>query len=256
MGDVDLERAAADLGQYRAGFPDELFERLAAVEIGLPSQRLLDVGTGTGALARAFARRGCAVVGLDPSEELLEEAKRISQRHEHRIEYVIGTAERTRLDTNTFDVVSAGQCWHWVDRPVALREVKRLLRPGGYLVFANFDWIPLPDNAVEATEQLIESYNPEWKLGGGSGLHPEWLGEVRSGGFNHIQTFSFDVEVGYAHKAWRARVRASAGVRKSLPAGKLARFDETLRRTLTERFPTEPIRLLHCCWAMHCRAPQ
>jgi len=255
MGDVDLERAAADLGQYRAGFPDELFDRLATAAIGTSGQRVLDVGTGTGALARAFARRGCAVVGLDPSEELLEEAKRISQRHEHQIEYVIGTAERTELDTNAFDVVSAGQCWHWVDRPVALREVKRVLRPGGFLVFAHFDWIPLPGNAVEATEQLIESYNPEWKLGGGTGHHPEWLREVRSGAFTDIQTFSFDVEVSYAHKAWRARVRASAGVRASLSAGKLARFDETLRRTLTERFPTEPIRLLHCCWVLHCRAP-
>ena len=155
MVDVDLERAAVELGQYRAGFPDALFERLAEGGIGLPDQKVLDVGTGTGAIARCFARRGCVVVGLDPSEELLEEARRISQRHEHRIEYVIGTAERTLLDTNSFDVVSAGQCWHWVDRSAALREVKRVLRPGGHLVFAQFDWIPLPGNAVAATD------NPE-----------------------------------------------------------------------------------------------
>jgi SAM-dependent methyltransferase len=256
MVDVDLEKAAAELGQFRAGFPDELFERLAAVDIGLPNQQVLDIGTSTGAIARGFARRGCAVVGLDPSGALLEEAKRISQRHDHQIEYVIGTAERSGLDTNSFDVVSAGQCWHWVDRPAALREVKRVLRPGGHVVFAQFDWIPLPGNAVEATEQLIESYNPEWKLGGGTGHHPEWLGEVRSGGFHDIETFSFDVEVTYAHRAWRGRVRASAGVRASLSGGKLTRFDETLRRTLTESFPAEPIRLLHCCWALRCRAPE
>jgi SAM-dependent methyltransferase len=172
-----------------------------------------------------------------------------------RIDYVVASAERTGLDPRSFDVVAAGQCWHWFDRPKAVREVKRLLKPGAALVIAHFDWLPLTANAVEATEQVIESYNPEWTLGGGSGLHPEWLRDVRAAGFTDIETFSYDVTLSHSHEAWRGRVRASAGVQASLRSDMVARFDETLRRTLAERFPEEPLHIPHCAWTLCCRLP-
>ena len=55
---VEFGRTARDYGRYRAGFPDLLFEELAARGVGLAGQRVLDLGTGTGSLARGFARRG------------------------------------------------------------------------------------------------------------------------------------------------------------------------------------------------------
>ena len=62
---------AQDYARYRAGFPDSLFDRLVKYGIGLAGQNILDLGTGTGSLARGFARRGCKVIGLDPAEPLL-----------------------------------------------------------------------------------------------------------------------------------------------------------------------------------------
>lgn len=67
MTAVDFGRAAADYGQWRQGFPAEFFRRLDALGVGRAGQRILDLGTGTGLLARGFARQGCAVTGLDPS---------------------------------------------------------------------------------------------------------------------------------------------------------------------------------------------
>ncbi len=72
---IDFGKTAQDYGRYRAGFPPPLFERLATFGIGVPGQRILDLGTGTGTLARGFALRGCQVTGLDPSVPLTEEAK-------------------------------------------------------------------------------------------------------------------------------------------------------------------------------------
>ena len=69
--------------------------------------------------------------------------------------YVTARAEQTDLPDASFDVVTAGQCWHWFDRPKAAQEVRRLLVSKGWLVIAHFDWIPLPGNVVEATEKLI-----------------------------------------------------------------------------------------------------
>jgi SAM-dependent methyltransferase len=95
---------------------------------------------------------------------------------------------------------SLGQCWHWFDRPKAAREVRGLLVPNGWLVIAHFDWIPLPGNVVEATEQLIEQHNPEWTMSGGRGLYSRWLSDVAIAGFYDIETFSFDIFVPYSHE--------------------------------------------------------
>jgi SAM-dependent methyltransferase len=252
---VDFGRTASDYSRHRAGFPDELFDRLKRVGICQPGKRVLDLGTGTGSLARGFAKRGCQVVALDPAPELLDEARRIDEREDVRIEYVVGKAERTQREDQSFDVVMVGQAWRWFDRPLAMREVKRVLRPGGWLLIAHFDWLPLPGNVVEATEQLIDTYNPEWQLGGSPGVHPEWLTDVRAGGFVAIESFSFDTVVRYSHESWRGRVRASAGVQASLSPDEVARFDERLRRALVERFPEEPLEVPHCVWALTCRLP-
>jgi ubiquinone/menaquinone biosynthesis C-methylase UbiE len=76
------------------------------------------------------------------------------------IDFRVGRAEITGLPDRSADVVSAGQCWHWFDRPRAAVEVARVLRPDGSVVIAHFDWIPLPDNVAQVTEALIASYSP------------------------------------------------------------------------------------------------
>ena len=71
----DFGATSADYARHRAGFPDSLFERLAAYGIGHARQSIVDLGTGTGTLARGFARRGCRVSGIDIFEAMLKAAR-------------------------------------------------------------------------------------------------------------------------------------------------------------------------------------
>ena len=158
-------------------------------------ERLLDLGTGTGSLARGFARRGLQVTGLDPAQPLLDQARRLDDAAGVAVAYVQARAECTGLAAASFDVVSSGQSWHWFEGARAAQEVRRLLRPGGRVVIAHFDWLPLPGNVVEATERLIREHNPAWTHGGGSGLHPACLADLAHAGFAGIETFSFDQAV-------------------------------------------------------------
>ncbi len=252
---IDFGKTAKDYGAWRPGFPDALFDRLAAFGAGAPGQKLLDLGTGTGALGRGFARRGCDVTGLDPSADLIEQAKRLDREAGVEIRYVVGRAEATGLPDAAFDVVGAGQCWHWFDGPRAAAEARRLLVPGGRLVIAHFDWIPLPGNVVEATEKLIKAHNPAWRYDGMTGLHPWSLPHVGAAGFAGIESFSFDLAVNYSHEAWRGRIRASAGVGASLPPAKVAHFDAEHAVMLAGLFPEDPFAVPHRCFAVVCRAP-
>lgn len=252
---VDFGKTSVDYAKHREGFPETFFERLAAYGIGRAGQRALDVGTGTGTVARGLARRGCSVVGLDKSAAQMDQARQLDAEAGVSVDYRVASAEATGLPDASFELVTAGQCWHWFDRPRAALELKRVLAPGGRLVIAHFDWLPVAGNVTQATEALIEAHNPAWQRGGGTGLYPAWLTDVAQAGFGGIETFSFDVAVDYGHERWRGRVRACAGVGASLPPDAVAKFDAELQALLAQRFPVEPMAVPHRVWAVVSRAP-
>ena len=252
---VDFGLTAADYRKHRAGFPPSLFDRLAPWGIGQSGQQVVDVGTGTGTLARGFAARGCQVIGIDPAVNMLTQAQQLTKDEGLMVEYRVGRAEQTDLPANWADVVSAGQCWHWFDRPAAARELARILRPTGYLVIAHFDWLPLAGNVVAATEALIQAYNPNWQLGGGTGLYGQWLRDLGEGGYRAIESFSYDLNVPYSHADWRGRIRASAGVGASLPPERVEAFDQGLTSLLQHMHPDPILQIEHRVFAVVARPP-
>jgi ubiquinone/menaquinone biosynthesis C-methylase UbiE len=104
-----------------------------------PGARVLDVACGTGVLARALAERvgpRGAVVGLDINEGMLAVARRVSPR----VEWRAGAAERLPFDAESFDaVLSQFGLMFFDDRPAAIREMQRVLKPGGRLAVAVWD---------------------------------------------------------------------------------------------------------------------
>jgi len=261
-GAPDFARTATDYASHRAGFPSELLDRLAARGIARPGGRVADLGTGTGSLARLFAQHGCEVTAVDLAAPLLEQARRLDLEAGVEIDYRQARAEETGLPGDSFDVVSAGQCWHWFDRPAATREVARLLVDGGAVVIAHFDWLPMRGNVLAATQKIILRYTPPgasahgpWRFSRGIGLYPQWLVDLQSGGFAGIETFSFDVEVFYPHQAWVGRVRASAPVAATLDDEQVRACSNELAALLAEAFPEDPLRIPHRVWAVTARAP-
>jgi SAM-dependent methyltransferase len=252
---IDFNPTAADYSAYRPEFPEELFTRLATMGAGLPGQRLVDLGTGTGTLARGFARRGCRVTGIDIADALLDEARKRGAAEDVPVAYRLAPAEGTGLPEGCWDVVAAGQCWHWFDRPRAAIEARRLLGPAGSLVICHHDYLPLPGNICADTEALILELNPAWKMAGSTGIYPAWTMDAARAGFERIETFSFDGPVVFSHEAWRGRMRTCNGVGASLAPEGVAEFDRALTRLLAERHPAEPLLVPHRVWAMVARVP-
>jgi SAM-dependent methyltransferase len=247
---VDFGRAGQDYGRHRAGFPESFFEALNARGWAAPGRTALDLGTGTGTVARGLARMGLRVEALDPSSALLAEAKELDRATGVAVDYRAGRAEAPGGADDRLDLITAGQCWHWFDRPKAAAEALRCLRPGGRIVIAHFDWLPLPANVVAATEALISKHNPDWALGGGSGLYPEWFADLSQAGFDTLESFSYDHDQPYSHEGWRGRVRASAGIKASLSESEVERFDHELAAMLRADFPSDPLIVPHRVWAV------
>ena len=143
MDRVTLQHRPASV--YDQSFVPALFAQWGPVVTAAagirPGQRVLDVACGTGALTLAVAERvgpEGRVVGLDRNPEMLEVARRKSSR----IDWQEAAAEALPFPDTSFDaVVSQFGLMFFADRVAALREMWRVLRPGGRLAVAVFDAI-------------------------------------------------------------------------------------------------------------------
>jgi SAM-dependent methyltransferase len=251
----DWNRTAADYARHRAGFPDWFYDRMAERGLLRENAQILDIGTGTGYLARGFASRGCTVTGIDLAPGMMEAARTLDAAAGVSIRYVVAPAEATGLPAGSFDLVTAGTCWHWFDRPRVMAEAKRLLKPGGHLVIANLVWLPLPGNIVAATEALIEAHNPSWNLGGWKGHSADQQRNLIEGGFTDRESASLDYDIPYSPEAWRGRIRASAGISASLGPAEVEAFDAEHAAMLSTRFPGDPIQVPHRLVALWGKRP-
>jgi demethylmenaquinone methyltransferase / 2-methoxy-6-polyprenyl-1,4-benzoquinol methylase len=139
----DLLSALLSFGQ------DPRWRRAMVAMVGAgPTERVLDVATGTGMVARELARRyRCSVVGVDQSAEMLAGARRRLARERGlatRIELVQGEAERLGFADAEFDHLTFTYLLRYVDDPAAtLAELARVVRPGGRIASLEFG-VPEP----------------------------------------------------------------------------------------------------------------
>jgi len=145
---------------------------VSKVEAG-PGDRVLDVATGTGAVAlELIAQKGCTVVGLDQSPGMLAEARR---RAGSAVELLEGNADHLPFADESFDALTFTYLLRYVDDPgVTLAELARVVRPGGTVAGLEF---AIPENAV--ARMAWEAYvrlglplagrliAPEWAMVGG-----------------------------------------------------------------------------------------
>lgn len=114
---------------------------VSRVEVG-PNDTVLDVATGTAAVAIELAQRtGCRVVGLDQSDAMLAEGRRrvSAAGFADRIELVEGTAEQLPFGDGSFDGLTFTYLLRYVDDPAAtLAELARVVRPGGTIAMLEF----------------------------------------------------------------------------------------------------------------------
>ncbi len=148
------------------GFRRRVFDGLVALTAAEPGDEVLDIGCGTGYFSRRTARvvlPGGRVVGIDPSEPVIDYARRVSPPH---CSFRLASAEDLPLADASFDLVISSLAVHHIppgQRPLALREAFRVLRPGGRL-FADFR--PPHNHLVGVLSGHAVQHNPIHELDG------------------------------------------------------------------------------------------
>jgi len=142
--------AAEDYDRYRPGFPDALIDDVAA----LRATHALDVGCGTGRVARLLTARAIDVLGV----ELDPRMAAVARAHGVRVE--VARFEEWDDGGRRFDLVASGDTWHWIDPKRGAAKAALVLRPGGALVrFWNLQLLDEP--VMEALDPVYRAHAPE-----------------------------------------------------------------------------------------------
>ena len=254
MGE-DFVRSAAERLRPVTEFPEVLFERLLADGSLAPGGAVLDLHCGGSNIARGLALRGFALTGIDHSAPLLAHAAELDRLAGVTVTQWRARVENAEFPAASFDAITAGQCWQACERPRTLALARGWLRPGGRLLIAQYEWLPLAGNVVQDSERLILACNPGWTAHSGSGLHPLWLKEVAEAGFVDLRTWSLDIEESCSHVAWRKRVRACPAVAALSDEARVQRLDVELMAMLAERHASEPMAVPYRLWVVSAATP-
>ena len=123
----------ADYVRYRPDYPPEAIEFLRG-ELGLNSASIVaDIGSGTGIFTKQLLETGCAVLGVEPNQEMRAAGEEFLRGFD-KFKSVDGTAEATNLSGNSVNFVTAAQAFHWFDIETSMREFRRVLKNGGWIV--------------------------------------------------------------------------------------------------------------------------
>jgi len=225
----------------RPRYPDALIDALVAAA---PAREFLDVGIGTGIVARALRAAGCRVLGVDVDERMAAFARRDG--------FPVEVARFEDWDPagRTVDAVVAGQTWHWVDPVAGAAKAARVLRPGGLLaVFWNAGDPPLP--LAEAFANVYREIDPDSMLARppsraagdpyGALLEQAADGVRRSSAFDEPTMQRYAWEQAYTRDAWLDQVPTS-GVASQLPPDLLARVIAGLGAAIDAVGGTFPVR--------------
>jgi ubiquinone/menaquinone biosynthesis C-methylase UbiE len=156
----------ADRDRYRLSFDTvaEAYERsrpqytpegLAWIAERLPLHRVLDLGAGTGKLTRQLAALGADVVAVEPGAEMRAVFRRVLPG----VELLDGSAEAIPLANESVDAVAVGQAFHWFRLDEALREMHRVLRPGGGYALLWNEWDD-EDSRMHALNDVVQALRP------------------------------------------------------------------------------------------------
>ncbi len=123
-----FDERASDYDLGRIGYPPTIADALREACSLAVGSVIAELGCGTGKLSRRIVGRGWKVIGVDPSQPMLDLAKENLASYPD-FETRLGRAEATGCDAASVDLVVAAQSFHWFDLEQTRAELQRILRP-------------------------------------------------------------------------------------------------------------------------------
>ena len=233
--------------RYRPGYPEAFFRHIVAHFRLDGTQRLLDLGCGTGQLALPLAAQVREVIAMDPDPAMLAEGMaQAAAAGISNVYWVRGAdrdLDRLRADLGAFHLVTMGRSFHWMNRPATLRSLDAMIEPAGGIVFAGENeriW-EVPGAWQEAVRAVIQRWLGVTRRAG-SGTYtlvPEdaFLDPIARSTFARIERYPVPYERTVTPDALVGYLYSTSYCSPALLGDNRAAFEADLRRTLRAHAP-------------------
>ncbi len=239
----DWGKASEDYARFRDIYPPEFYQKLLDAGICTKGQKILDLGTGTGVLPRNLYGCGALFTGADISEEQIGQARQLCAEADMDIPFLCCPAEELPFPDDSFDAVTACQCFFYFNHETLAPKLYHMIKPGGLIAALYLAWLPGEDAIAGASEELVLRYNPSWS-GCGEYRHPIEIPDVYSPYFQLESSEVFDLQIPFTKESWNGRMKACRGIGASLSPEKTADFEKE-HLALLDKIAPEKFSVLH-----------
>jgi len=207
--------------RVRPGYPEAMFDDLAALTGLGPGARVLELGCGTGQATLPLARRGCAITAVELGPGLAAVARRKLAAFP-AVEVVEAAFESWPLPPEPFDLVLAATSFHWIDPAVRAVKAAAALRPGGALAVVSTHHVA---GGTEEFFALVQPCYERWMPGTPPGLRLQPAADVpgdedelmRSGVFARAVSRRYEWELGHTTQEYLDLLRSYSSHRALTP---------------------------------------
>ncbi len=223
----DWGHTSSAYAKYRDIYPEKLYERLRELGVANDGTSWLDIGTGTGVLPKNLYNEKAIITAVDITEEQIIYAKNKAEENGWNINYIVAPAEKTNLPDNSFDCITAAQCFWYFDRDKMISEIKRMIKPDGKFIKVYLTYT-LDDEIASFSHNLVKKINTSWT--------PEASGskDMFDDLFDGRVTESFCCDIPFTRESWHGRMCACRGTLASMDKDSYEKWEKMHKEFLSE----------------------
>ena len=148
--------------KYRPRYPPEIIDFLTVENLLSKQSIVVDVGSGTGILSELFLKNGNKVFGVEPNTEMRRAAEKLLEIYPNFVS-ISSSAENTSLMSNSIDLITVGQAFHWFDISKTRLEFKDILKSDGHIVLIWNNRRKTGKGFSSHYEQFITKYGADYE---------------------------------------------------------------------------------------------
>lgn len=238
--DSELYRGTYEnYAKYRPSIPQEVINVIVKHFDVKPTDRVLDIGCGTGQVALAMEGRCGEMVCLDPDPETLIQAEKATKNSKIRFTWIDRSAEdlgRLKEKLGTFKVATSSRAFHWMNQGQALKDLDELIeKDGGVTIFSDRVLWSGNEEWQQAVKRVVQKYLGEERRAGkekSKESDEPWENMLARSVFRFIKTHDVPIVRSWDVKSIVGYVFSTAFAAPHLFGDQLDRFKEEIKNIL------------------------